>query len=345
MCVTGGGGRTAVGGTVLWRSVNPDSIRPPETVGFPAGITQTCGLALKNTLAPVSRNASLPWLVKVSQNISASQCYTRREPDSEKDTFKLGLKPTAGFPPRGKNKMSIVCKHRHHGLPPPSSMALPALQLLQHLQKPQQKGDTTKVKPKVVCGEVSSREKSFQISTEVRKCQRWWFLTCSGKKRTLTLWEQVMNPKYSSTVALVRSQCWEIWDHPDVSLNVSHQYGNINDYSFGLVSLPFSGEVQGSIPPHLSPQMWTEGQESNTLEDRLSVGKKLDAVFGILRSDIMPRPGIRTGPQCKKPYMQRVQAGRFLVLKVVVTGLQAYWNALVPVLKSSIWMESGFADD
>lgn len=183
-CVWRGGGcHTAVGGTVLWRSVNLSSIRPPERVGFPAGITQTCGPALKNTLAPVSRNASLPWLVKVSQNISASQCYTRREPDSEKDTFKLGLKPTAGFPPRSKNKMSIVCKHRHHGLPPPRSMALPALQLLQHLQKPQQKGGTTKVKPKVDCGEVSFREKNFQISTEVKKCQEWWFLTCSGKKK------------------------------------------------------------------------------------------------------------------------------------------------------------------
>lgn len=153
----GGGDHTAVGGTVFWRSVNLSSIRPPERVGFPAGITQTCGPALKNTLALVSRNASLPWLVEVSQNISASQCYRRREPDSEKDTFKLGLKPTAGFPPQGKNKMSIVCKDKHHGLPPPSSVALLALQLLQHLQKPQQKGNTTKDKPKVVCGEVSFR--------------------------------------------------------------------------------------------------------------------------------------------------------------------------------------------
>lgn len=133
----GGGGLTVVGGTALRRSVNLGSIRPPERVGFPAGITQTCGPALKNTLAPVARNASLPWLVKVSQNISASQCYTRREPNSERDTFELGLKPTAGFPPRSKNKPSGSGKHRHHGLPPPSSTASPALQLLQHLQEPQ----------------------------------------------------------------------------------------------------------------------------------------------------------------------------------------------------------------
>lgn len=76
-------GLTAVSGTVLWRSVNLGSIRPPERVGFPAGIIQTRGPALKNTLASVFRNASLPWLVKVSQNISALQCYTRREPDSK----------------------------------------------------------------------------------------------------------------------------------------------------------------------------------------------------------------------------------------------------------------------
>lgn len=83
--------------------------------------------------------------------------------------------------------MSIVCKHRQHGLPPPSSMASPALQLLQHVQKPQQKGDTTKVKPKVVCAEVSLREKRFQISTEVKKCQGHWFLIYSGEKITLSL--------------------------------------------------------------------------------------------------------------------------------------------------------------
>lgn len=67
--------------------------------------------------------------------------------------------------------------------------------------------------------------------------------------------------------------------------------------------------------------MWPEGQESNTLEDKLSVGKKPGYS---LRSEIMLRPGVRTGPQCKKHHMQRVQAGHFPVLKVVVMGLQAY---------------------
>lgn len=70
--------------------------------------------------------------------------------------------------------------------------------------------------------------------------------------------------------------------------------------------------------------MWPEGQESNTLEDRLSVVKDLDAVCGLLSSGIILRPGIRAGPQCKKRHMQRVWAGYFLILKVVVRGLQAY---------------------
>lgn len=65
--------------------------------------------------------------------------------------------------------------------------------------------------------------------------------------------------------------------------------------------------------------MWPEGQESNTLEDRLSVGKDLDVTCGLLRPGIMLRPGIRTGPQCKKRHMQRVQAGYLLVYKVVVS--------------------------
>lgn len=143
-CVTSRGVLTAVGGTVLWRSGNLGSVRPPERLGFSAEITQTCGPALKNTLAPASRNVYLPQLVKVSQNISALQCYTRREPDSERDAFKTGLESTAGSPPRSKNKTSGVCEHRHHSLPPPSSTAPPALQLLWCLQELQQKRDTTK---------------------------------------------------------------------------------------------------------------------------------------------------------------------------------------------------------
>lgn len=70
--------------------------------------------------------------------------------------------------------------------------------------------------------------------------------------------------------------------------------------------------------------MWPEGQKSNTLEDRLSVEKDLDAVHGLLRSGILLRPGIRTGPQCKKCHVQRVQAEYFIVFNGVVTGLQAY---------------------
>lgn len=90
-----GGCRACTGGTVLRRSVNLGSIRPPERVGFPAGSTQTCCPAQKNTLTPASRNASLPRLVKVSQNISASQCYTRRQPDS---AFRFRIKNNCWIP-------------------------------------------------------------------------------------------------------------------------------------------------------------------------------------------------------------------------------------------------------
>lgn len=46
-----------------------------------------------------------------------------------------------------------------------------------------------------------------------------------------------MNPKYGSTVVLVRSQCWGRGCHPDVSLDVSHWYGNVMTNPCGPVSL------------------------------------------------------------------------------------------------------------
>lgn len=257
---------TAVGGTVLWRSGNLGSVRPPERLGFSAGITQTCGPALKNTLAPASRNLNLPRLVKVSQNISASQCYTRREPDSERDAFKMGLESTAGFPPRSKNKMSGVCEHRHPRLPPPSFTAPPALQLMCCLQEPQQKGNSTKFKPKVVCGEVFFRDKSFQPLQRVKHVRSdsfdlVWILRAVDEPKRLQHcgfpWQGVSAQK-SDVTLMSELECdtliWQSNDYIHVDLGLHHLLRRPEDQSHHIISL----------------QMWPEGQDSNTFEDMLA---------------------------------------------------------------------------